>query len=53
MLDLMNIFAYGPPGGIDTSPALFWVSLWTAILGTILYLSLYYPQWPEVEEEGH
>lgn len=53
MYDLMTIFAYGPPGGIDAGPALFWVSVWTAVMGTMLYVSLFAAPWPQVDEDEH
>ncbi len=51
MMDMLQLFAYGPPGGINAQPALFWVSVWTLILGGVLYASLYFPQWVPMDDE--
>lgn len=41
--------AFGPIGGIDPSVAVFWIVLWTVVLGGILYASMvFYPQWVDM-----
>jgi hypothetical protein len=53
MLDIFaNLFAYGPPGGIDAGVAVKWVVIWTVILGGALYSSLYFPQWPKLDDDA-
>lgn len=42
---LTSLLAYGPLGGIDGSVAVKWTTIWTVVLGGLLYLSLYYPSW--------
>ncbi len=47
---------YGPVGGIDPNVAVFWVVVWTVVLGGALYGSLvFYKPWPELDDqtEGH
>lgn len=47
MLETILPLAYGPVGGIDPSVAVFWVVVWTVILGGSLYASLFVPAWLE------
>ncbi|MFA5506372.1 MAG: hypothetical protein WC423_13135 [Vulcanimicrobiota bacterium] len=52
MLEIFaNLFAYGPPGGIEGGLAVKWVVIWTVILGGSLYLSLFYPQWLKLDDD--
>lgn len=52
MLDIFtNLFAAGPPGGIDAGVAVKWTVIWTVVLGGALYLSLFYPQWLKMDDE--
>jgi len=52
MLDIFaNLFAYGPPGGIDPGIAVRWTVIWTVVLGGSLYVSLFYPQWLRMDDD--
>ena len=56
--NLPAILAYGPPGGINGSVAVFWLVTWTVIRGTLLYGSVIaLPAWvdlgPEAEHTHH
>lgn len=45
---------YGPIGGIDASVAVYWVCIWTAILGGALYGSLMFNrEWVELDTDAH
>ncbi len=50
MISLMDMFAYGPVGGIDAGVAVKWVVIWSVILGGMLYASLYLKPWPDLED---
>lgn len=55
MLETIAPLAFGPIGGIDPSVAVFWVVVWTIVLGGLLYGSvIFFPQWVDLGEgEDH
>mgnify|MGYP006981221200 CR=1 FL=1 len=47
---MMELFAYGPIGGIDPGVAIKWVIIWTVVLGGMLYASLFAKPWPDLDD---
>lgn len=51
MLETLAPLAFGPIGGIDASVAVFWVVVWTIVLGGLLYGSvIFFPQWVDMSD---
>lgn len=51
MLEMITPLAFGPIGGIDGSVAVFWATVWTIILGGMLYGSMvFFPQWVDMSD---